>query len=212
MSIPDVSNQGIVPAVPPLNEDVTELEDLKLKGTREKTSLPTSEEVNLKAAMDARKAEFDKIVSELTLNTSHLKGSVLNRIIRLLTELLPILQHIGTAQAGQLDLPTKMQALYTELISKAPVYRKDAPTFPENRQFSKDDEKDAQLRNEANQRVSIWTDTLRSYRSVWENVSKKNQSLINTTTEAVNQQIDLLTTFLQQLRELVSLITRIKAN
>lgn len=138
--------------------------------------------------------KLDKILTTVMTQPS-LNTNILNRIIRLLTDLLPLLQNLATAQANQLDLPTKMQTLYTELIAKAPIYTKE--NVPKGGDVT-----------QMNNNVALWTDRLRSYRDVWSDTAKKTQSNINITQEAVSQQVDMLTTFLQQLRELCSLITR----
>jgi hypothetical protein len=150
----------------------------------------TENEQILKEELEKLDKIFTQVMTQPSLNTN-----ILNRIIRLLTDLLPVLQNLATAQAKQLDLPTKMQALYTEMIAKAPIYTKE--NVPKG--------EDATTMNN---NVAMWTDRLRSYRDVWSDTAKKTQSNINITQEAVNQQVDMLTTFLQQLRELCSLITR----
>lgn len=127
-------------------------------------------------------------------------GNVLNRIIKLLIELTPILQHLGKAQADLLSLPTQMQGVYTDLISKAPYY-----PYSTGHDKQEEWEKD---RESKNQKVGNATESLRSFRDVWSNYAKQLQSGLNTIDEAVKQQTDMLTTFLQQLRELCSLITK----
>ena len=162
-----------------------------------KKEVETGKGTEISAEAKISNEEFEKLEQLIgkLMEKPPSNSSVLNRVMRLLTELLPIMQNLAAAQAKQLDLPTRMQTLYTELIAKAPLYTKA--------QIDNDSE-----RSEKNNQVGIWTDRLRSYRDVWTDLAKKTQSNINTTNEAVNQQVDLLTTFLQQLRELVSLMTR----
>ncbi len=145
--------------------------------------------------------ELEEIVKALTEAQGTSNSNIINRIIRLLIEMVTVMQHVGTSQAALLNFPTKMQAMYTDLIAKAPVYTKNGGggTIKED-----DDNK----RSELNGKIQNYTDKLRSYRDFWSDTAKKLQSNINTTNEAVSQQTDLLTTFFQQLRELGSLISR----
>ena len=174
----------------------SEIDELQ-KSRLLRKEVETGKGTEILASAEISNEEFEKLEQLIgkLMEKPPSNSSVLNRVMRLLTELLPIMQNLAAAQAKQLDLPTRMQTLYTELIAKAPLYKKA------------DIDNDSE-RSEKNNQVGIWTDRLRSYRDVWTDLAKKTQSNINTTNEAVNQQVDLLTTFLQQLRELVSLMTR----
>lgn len=161
---------------------------------------PKPEEVKSLSLPQDIQDELDKIIQEIA-KLPPINGDILNRIMRLIMQLLPSLQYLGTVQANQLEFPTAMQRLYTDLIAKAPIYTSDGANGTTL-------VADAATRDQMNETTRIHTEKLRGYRDTWSDIAKKQQSHLNITNEAVNQQTDLLTTFLQQLRELVSLITR----
>jgi hypothetical protein len=156
-----------------------------------------AEVAQIQADFQKKLDEISKALETMPIN----RGEILNRIIRLLVEMLSVLQGLGAAQAAQLSLPTKMQALYTNIIASAPVYTKDGA----HGTIKEEDDTKREGRIAA---ISGYVDTLRNYRDVWADLAKKQQSQINTTNEAVNQQVDMCTTWLRQLSELVSLLTR----
>lgn len=143
------------------------------------------------------------IGSSLEGNSSE-KVLVLNRIIRLLISIIQTLQNVGIAQANRLTFITKYQNVYTTLQTQIPVFLKDgrapigvAGTEP------------AQTRNDLNSSFNgILTDNLRSLRGIQEDNAKKLQSNVNQTNDAVNQQTDMASTFIQQLSTLLSTIMR----
>jgi hypothetical protein len=180
--------------------------DLEQKQATEKVR---QEQSTQRAEEWARKQEeFESLISEVVNRIvdeqSPSNGDILNRIIRLITELLPVFQRIGAAQAEQMGLSTKMQTLYTELIAKAPYYDYNQTKG----RWDSNEDKNEKIRTDLNTKAANQTDIYRAYRDEWGERGKKDQSYVNTTNEAINQQTDMATTMLQQLRELVSALTR----
>lgn len=180
--------------------------------TAEASATTASSTKREKVPHTADQVDVDKMVDELTElatklvdDKGEIRASILNRIIKLLIELVPILQHVGMSQATALKLPTAMQELYTRMIASQFIYTKENSSgyFDDKNQ-----DRDERLRGEKNQEMGIKADKLRSYRDQWADIAKRQQANINTTNEGVNQQIDMITTFFQQLRELTSVILR----
>jgi hypothetical protein len=160
-------------------------------------------DINQDVKVKKQADEITKLLDEIAKNIEDQppsNGYVLNRIIKLLIELTPVLQHLGKAEADHLTFVTGIQGVYTDLISKAP-YREYSTGHDDQDKWEKE-------RESYNQKAANAAESLRSFRDVWSNYAKQLQSGLNTVDEAVKQQTDLLTSFLQQLRELCSLITR----
>ncbi|WP_068467235.1 hypothetical protein [Candidatus Protochlamydia phocaeensis] len=143
------------------------------------------------------------IGSSLAGNDSE-KAIILNRIILLLISMIQTLQNVGIAQANRLTYVTQYQNAYTGLQTQVPVFLKDG-----SNPIGGSSTEAGQARNDLNSSFNgILTDNLRSLRGIQEDNAKKLQSNVNTTNDAVNQQTDMATTFLQQLNTLLSTILR----
>lgn len=146
---------------------------------------------------------IDDIGSSLAGNDSE-KAQVLNRIILLLISLIQTLQNIGIAQANRLQYLTQFQNAYTALETQVPVFLQSTAGpigGPGSNAVS--------IRNELNSSFNgIILDNLRSLRSVQEDNAKQVQSQVNRTNDAVNQQTDMVTTFLQQMTTLLGTILK----
>jgi hypothetical protein len=146
---------------------------------------------------------LEKIGSSLAGNGSE-KVIVLNRIILLLISLIKTLQDVGIVQANRLTYLTKYQNVYTGLQTQIPVFLKDG-TKP----IGTSSTEAGQTRNDLNSSFNgILTDNLRSLRGIQEDNAKKLQSNVNATNDAVNQQTDMVSTFIQQMQTLLSTILR----
>jgi hypothetical protein len=132
---------------------------------------------------------------------------ILNRIIALLISMISTLQSVGVAQANNLTYLTKFQNAYTALLQQVPTFLADgkAPIGTSGGGSTQAQSARDQLNSSFN---GILSDNLRSLRDVQSNNAKTVQSNINTTNDAVNQQTDMATTFLQQLSQLLGAIFR----
>jgi len=152
---------------------------------------------------DAAKMNLDLIGFSLTGNSSE-KAIILNRIIRLLISLIKTLQDVGIAQANRLTFVTKFQNVYTALQTQIPVFLKDG-----SEPIGTASTEAGQARNDLNSSFNgVLTDNLRSLRGIQEDAAKKLQTNVNQTNDAVNQQTDMASTFIQQLSTLLSMILR----
>ena len=146
---------------------------------------------------------IDDIGSSLAGNDSE-KAQVLNRIILLLISLIQTLQNIGIAQANRLQYLTQFQNAYTALETQVPVFLQSSPN-----PIGGTNSNTITIRNELNSSFNgIILDNLRSLRSIQEDNAKQVQSQVNRTNDAVNQQTDMVTTFLQQMTTLLGTILK----
>jgi hypothetical protein len=146
---------------------------------------------------------------------------VLNRVLELLIKLVQSLQNVGIVQAQRLTYYTNFQNAYTGMISEVPVFTAGQQltrinpngttsqfASPIGKTGSKSTDA-GNARNDINSAFNgLMTDNIRSLRDIQENNAKQLQSNINTTNDAVNQQTDMVSTFLQQLSTMLSSILK----
>ncbi|MBA3721566.1 MAG: hypothetical protein H0W88_04100 [Parachlamydiaceae bacterium] len=132
------------------------------------------------------------------------KIQIINTILLLLIKIVNSMQQIGITQAQKLQYTTQFQQAYTALQIQVPTFLDSSP-LPIG--GSADDAQRA--RTDLNSAFnSILIDNLRTLRGLQEDTSKNIQSSINQTSDSTNQQVDMCTTFLQQLSSLLSTILR----
>lgn len=142
-------------------------------------------------------------ISSLAGNDSS-KVQVINRILVLLIKIIKSLQEVGIEQAGHLRFTTSYQRAYTTLQTQVPIFLRSStgPLGGTGDQAIKD-------RGEINTVFNAnIIDNLRNLRGLQEDSAKKQQSDLNQTNDAVNQQTDMATTFIQQMSSLLSSILR----
>jgi len=141
--------------------------------------------------------------SSLAGNSSE-KAIILDRVLRLLIKIISTLQDVGIAQANRLKFITQYQQAYTSLQTQIPTFVRD-PNSP----IGGNDDKEKDTRNTLNTQLNgIFADNLRALRGLQEDTGKKLQTNVNQTNDAVNQQTDMATTFIQQLSSLLTAILR----
>lgn len=141
--------------------------------------------------------------SSLAGNSSE-KVIILNRIIVLLISIIKTLQDVGIAQANRLKFTTAYQQAYVALQTQVPTFVRGSPGA-----IGDSGESASQVRNDLNASYnSILIDNLRSLRGLQEDRAKKQQSDVNQTNDAVNQQTDMATTLLQQISTLLNTVLR----
>ena len=160
---------------------------------------------NFTAAADAMAAKLNAAMATLPPGPSPTKN-VLNDCIRLLTQMTAASQRIGVALANNLTFETNMQGLYTNMMSKIPIYdiAKDGKTLS-----GSDDKKDwVSFTNDKNQQMSIVTDRLRSYRDISSDNAKKIQSGLNQADDAQKSFTDLLSTIWDSMTQVFAKLFR----
>jgi hypothetical protein len=127
----------------------------------------------------------------LTLqNTSSARVAVIDRILRLLIEMVDVIQRIAASQAERLTFLTSWQRAYTDLLSQIPVFT------------------NANVRDALNQKIEPFQESIRSQRSLVQDDSKAIQSVINQSQDAANQQTNIGTALLQQLSTITAAILK----
>ncbi|MCB1118396.1 MAG: hypothetical protein KDK65_00390 [Chlamydiia bacterium] len=124
---------------------------------------------------------------------------VINRIILLLIELIDTTQRVATVQAQRLGFFTSWQRAYTDLLGQVRTFVEDGPEKDVGNNSRR------QQLNDANQ---VYTTSLQSRRQVVSDDAKAQQSSVNASQDAVQQQSSAVTSFLQQLSSLLGAIYR----
>jgi hypothetical protein len=131
------------------------------------------------------------------------KALIIDRILRLLIQIISSLQNVGIMQANRLRYLTQFQQAYTTLQTQIPTFLRGGPVLGGT------DDQSSRDRNDLNSTFNgILADKLRSLRGVQEDNAKTLQSNINQTNDAVNQQTDMANSFLQELSTLLGSILR----
>lgn len=131
------------------------------------------------------------------------KTMILNQIILLLIEIITTLQQASVAQANRLQFYTQFQNVYTQLMNQVPVFTIGGPFLGGTDTYS------GQARNTLNTSFNAnITDNLRSLRDIQQNNAQEMQTYINQSTDQVNQQSDMCTSFIQELSTLLTSIFR----
>jgi hypothetical protein len=136
--------------------------------------------------------------------TDSIKILVINRILALLIKIINSLQQVGIAQTQRLQYTTNYQQAYTNLQSQVPTFlSSDAGPMGGTGSDA------TNARNELNSSFnSVLVNNIQSFRGLQDDAAKQQQSNVNATNDAVNQQTDMCTTFIQQLSSLLSVIMR----
>lgn len=137
----------------------------------------------------------------LTLaNNSASEVAVIDRILRLLIEMVGILQNISASQADRLTFLTNWQRAYTELLSDVPVFTTAGSSGPLRVSEA--------VRDELNAKIGPYQENIRANRSLVQDDSKAMQSVINQSQDAANQQTNIGSSILQQLSTIVAAIAK----
>lgn len=141
--------------------------------------------------------------SSLSSNDSY-KVIIINKILLLLIALIGAIQNMGIAQAHRLTFTSNFERAYTTLQTQIPVFLRGDFTI-----VGGTDSGQTNARNELNSSFnSFITQNLRNLGGLQDNAAKSQQSSLNQTNDAVNQQTDMVSTFIQQLSSLLSTILK----
>lgn len=127
---------------------------------------------------------------------------LINRIFQLLTDIIGVLQSVAISQAERLQLLTRWQKAYTDLLDQVPVFTQNSADFGGT------DTDDSVLRDDINRLNAAFSEQIRSSRSQHGDDAKALQSNLNQTNDAVTQQANLATALLQQLSTILSTLFR----
>lgn len=140
---------------------------------------------------------------------------VIDRILRLLIEMVGVLQRISASQAQRLTFLTVWQQAYTELLIDIPTFTQgdgspiDGTTIVDGSGSAEDQKKSQrEYRNSATTEMQALTERVRARRSAVQDEAKQLQTTINQSQDAGNQQAQMGTALLQQLATILSQIFR----
>jgi len=137
-----------------------------------------------------------------SVDTSETKKTIiLDDIFQLLIQLITSVQNCAAAQANRLTFLTQWQQAYTDLQNQVPTF-----TEGDGTSIGGGSDRDANARNEANKIGSTYTTQLQAWTNIVSDTAKSMQSSINQSNDAVNQQSDMATTFIQDLQTVINAI------
>jgi len=160
---------------------------------------------NFTSAAEEMAAKLNAVVAALPPEATHTKN-LLNECISLLTQMTQASQRIGVAMANNLTFETNMQGLYTNMMSKIPIYD---ITRDGKRLSGSDDKKQwTEYVGDKNNQMAILSDRLRSYRDISADNSKKIQSSLNQADDAQKSFTDLLSTIWDSMTQVFAKLFR----
>ncbi len=134
--------------------------------------------------------------------------AIINRILALLISMIGVLQKVGISQANHLTFTTSYQKSYTALQQQIPTFGA-GQLGPNGQQLVISPDNKNTERNTINSTISAnLADNIRSLNSLQQDSAKQQQSNINQTNDAVTNQTDMATTFLQQLNTLLNSVLK----
>ena len=144
---------------------------------------------------------------------------VIDRILRLLIQLVGILQNITASQAQRLTFLTKWQSAYNNLLTDIPTFTQgdgsaiDSNPTPTNSDvvkygtdLTKEGKDEATQRDKVNEKLSALQDKTRARRDSIGDQAKAMQSLVNQSQTTSNAQTDMVTAFLTTLDTILAAI------
>lgn len=134
---------------------------------------------------------------------------VLNRVFKLISEFIDILQEVAAAQAEYLTFLTQWQKAYTDLISQIQTFtRNDGSIFSYSDADTATNPTLNQERSDANTYNLNVRERLSNLRSVVSDTAKREQSRINQSQDAATQQGQFGTSIIQQFATILGSIYR----
>lgn len=144
---------------------------------------------------------------------------VIDRILRLLIQMIGILQNISSSQADRLRFLTKWQTAYTNLLVDIPTFTQgDGSAIDSNPRvgnsntaqfgtdFAKEGKAEATQRDLVNPKMQALQDKTRARRDNIGDQAKAMQSIINQSQTSANAQTDMATAFLTELDTILAAI------
>lgn len=131
-----------------------------------------------------------------SVGTNSGKTFILNRIFALLVMVIESLQKVTAAQSNRLTLFSQWQTAYADLQNQIKYIIKDDPNF----RIGTDENR----KNEYNQYTATMVETIKARKSGVGDDSKNLQTQVNQSNDAVNQQVSMATSILQELATILS--------
>lgn len=149
------------------------------------------------------------IVNTSVTTDSSARVLVINRLFKLIAEMIDIMQQVTAAQAEYLTFLTQWQKAYTDLISQIKTFsRNDGTVFGFVDSDSATDQVLANKRGEANTASLNMRERLSNLRGVVSDLAKREQSRINQSQDAATQQGQFATSLITQLSTILGAIYR----
>lgn len=142
-------------------------------------------------------------IPKSAMDESFKKVGIINRIYALIAMMIGIIQKTTAAQADALKVLTVLQGEMTNLIAKTHIF-----TSTDGSELNDTDATASTYRDELNQVVTAWVDTIRANRDFQKSAAQTQQSNVNNSNDAVNQQASMATALIQQLSTLLGAIYR----
>jgi hypothetical protein len=136
----------------------------------------------------------------------YLLVNILNRIFKLLAEMVQSIQDVAVKQSDRLQFLSAWQKVYTDKMGTVHTFigGNDDPKFISD--IGNDSL--SQRRQDLNQVNSTYIEQMRSNRSILSDDAKSLQANVNQTTDAVNQQSNMATSIMQQFSTILGAIYR----
>lgn len=164
------------------------------------TTITMEDTVNIKG--------FTSINTSVTTDSS-VRVLVLNRLFKLIAEMIDVLQQVAASQAQYLTFLTQWQKAFTDLISEIKTFtRADGSVFGQIDSTTATVQTFSDQRNQANQLNLNLREKLSNLRGVAADTAKRIQSRINQSQDAATQQGQFATSLVQQLSTLLGAIYR----
>jgi hypothetical protein len=129
---------------------------------------------------------------------------VIDRILRLLIQIIDVLQRISAAQSQRLSFLTTWQQAYTDMITQVPQFAQgDGTPLGTSSSSAK-----AFRNKDVNPHMQSVLEKVRARRSAVQDEAKQTQTTINQSQDASNQQTQMATSLIQQLSTILSQIFR----
>lgn len=126
---------------------------------------------------------------------------ILNRIFKLVLNMITSLQNVAAAQASRLKFMSSWQAAYTDAMSQVHTFIQG-----DGKAFSGTGSGDITARDDLNRFNASLIQTMQNRQSIVSDDAKALQSNVNQSNDAVNQQSNLGTAILQELGTLLQSI------
>lgn len=153
--------------------------------------------------------EYSKAISGSAAPTTSSVGesfkqvAILDRIYRLLTEMIGIIQQTAAAQSDRLRILTSWQSAYTKLQQDIHIFSVNDGSF-----ISQDNNDSATSRGNLNSLNQTFTENIRSRRQIVQDEAKGLQTSINQSNDAATQQANIATAIIQELSTILGAIYR----
>lgn len=161
-------------------------------------------EESVKAYVQSYTGSPSQAVTSVGATTA--KTSILNRIFALLVDMIESLQRVTAAQSNRLTIYTQWQTAYTALQNQVRYIIKNEKITVGGVQKDIAIGKDDNTRNDYNAYTSTLVESIKARKTAVGDDAKNLQTQVNQSNDAVNQQVSMATSILQELSTILSAI------